>query len=63
MTDTVPNPTDVARCPVAHGTDFTDPDLVQRAVPLPEFAWLRQNKPMYWNPTWARKNETSSATC
>ena len=50
MTDTVPNPTDVARCPVAHGTDFTDPDLVQRAVPLPEFAWLRQNKPMYWNP-------------
>jgi len=41
---------DIPRCPVAHGTDLTDPDLVQARVPLPEFAYLRQNKPLYWNP-------------
>ena len=41
----------VERCPVAHGTDLTDPDLIQSSgVPLPEFAWLRENRPMYWNP-------------
>ena len=42
--------TDVPRCPVTDGTDFTDPDLVQERVPLPEFAYLRENRPMYWNP-------------
>jgi cholest-4-en-3-one 26-monooxygenase len=41
---------DVPRCPVAHGTDFTDPDLIQERVPLPEFAYLRQNQPICWNP-------------
>ena len=40
----------IDRCPVAHGTDFTDPDLIQARVPLPEFAYLRQNQPMFWNP-------------
>jgi cholest-4-en-3-one 26-monooxygenase len=50
MTDTVPTPTDVPRCPVAHGTDFTDPDRIQAGVPMPEFAYLRQNRPLYWNP-------------
>ena len=40
----------IDRCPVAHGTDFTDPDLIQSRVPLPEFAYLRQNEPMFWNP-------------
>ena len=39
----------IDRCPVAHGTDFTDPDLIQAGVPLPEFAYLRQTEPMYWN--------------
>ena len=34
----------IDRCPVAHGTDFTDPDLIQAGVPLPEFAYLRQNR-------------------
>ena len=42
--------TDVARCPVDHGRDFTDPDLIQSGVPLPEFAYLRENRPLYWNP-------------
>ena len=42
--------TDVPRCPVADGTDFTNPDLIQAGVPLPEFAYLRQNRPIYWNP-------------
>jgi cholest-4-en-3-one 26-monooxygenase len=40
----------VERCPVHAGTDLTDPDLVQERVPLPEFAWLRENRPLYWNP-------------
>lgn len=42
--------TDVERCPVVAGTDFTDPDLIQAGVPLPAFATLRQNRPLYWNP-------------
>lgn len=42
--------TDVPRCPVTAGTDFTDPDLMQERVPLPEFAYLRENRPLYWNP-------------
>ncbi|MEZ5204904.1 MAG: cytochrome P450 [Acidimicrobiales bacterium] len=40
----------IDRCPVAHGVDFTDPDRIQAGVPLPEFAWLRENRPLYWNP-------------
>ncbi len=40
----------VERCPVAAGTDFTDPDLIQAGVPLPQFAYLRQNRELYWNP-------------
>ena len=40
----------IERCPVSEGTDFTDPDLLQSRVPLPEFAWLRENRPMFWNP-------------
>ena len=28
----------IDRCPVAHGTDFTDPDTIQTAVPLPSGA-------------------------
>jgi cholest-4-en-3-one 26-monooxygenase len=42
--------TAIERCPVAAGTDLTDPDRVQAALPVPEFAWLRENRPMYWNP-------------
>ena len=40
----------IERCPVSPGTDFTDPDLIQSRIPLPEFAWLRENRPMFWNP-------------
>jgi cholest-4-en-3-one 26-monooxygenase len=39
----------IDRCPVAHGRDFTDPDLIQGGLPMPEFAWLRENRPLYWN--------------
>lgn len=41
---------DIPRCPVTQGTDFTNPDLLQERVPLPEFAQLRLTQPMYWNP-------------
>ncbi|MCU1354995.1 MAG: steroid C27-monooxygenase [Acidimicrobiales bacterium] len=37
-------------CPVQPGTDFTDPDTLVSGVPLPEFAYLRENAPMFWNP-------------
>lgn len=42
--------TSIERCPVAAGTDFTDPDMIQSGVPLPSFATLRQSRPLYWNP-------------
>ena len=37
--------------------DFTNPDLIQAGLPLPEFAYLRQNRPLYWNPQ--TREETS----
>ncbi|WP_055701098.1 MULTISPECIES: cytochrome P450 [Streptomyces] len=36
-------------CPaLPDGFDFTDPDLLQDRVPLPEFAQLRQTEPVRW---------------
>ncbi|WP_409236070.1 cytochrome P450 [Streptomyces sp. PA5.6] len=36
-------------CPaLPDGFDFTDPDLLQERVPLPEFARLRQTEPVRW---------------
>ncbi|MEH0555098.1 cytochrome P450 [Streptomyces sp. B21-101] len=38
-------------CPaLPDGFDFTDPDLLQHHVPLPEFAALRQAEPVRWIP-------------
>ncbi|MEH0443677.1 MULTISPECIES: cytochrome P450 [unclassified Streptomyces] len=38
-------------CPaLPDGFDFTDPDLLQHHVPLPEFAALRQVEPVRWIP-------------
>ncbi|MEU5592468.1 cytochrome P450 [Streptomyces sp. NPDC020298] len=38
-------------CPaLPDGFDFTDPDLLHRRVPLPEFAGLRQAEPVRWIP-------------
>ena len=50
MSTDLPSVPPVERCPVHPGTDLTAPDLVQGRVPMPEFAWLRENRPMYWNP-------------
>ncbi|MEV0317813.1 cytochrome P450 [Streptomyces sp. NPDC050658] len=36
-------------CPaLPDGFDFTDPDLLEHRVPLPEFATLRQSEPVRW---------------
>ncbi|WP_367041458.1 cytochrome P450 [Streptomyces sp. Je 1-332] len=36
-------------CPaLPDGFDFTDPDLLQERIPLPEFAQLRQTEPVRW---------------
>ncbi|MFD3514044.1 cytochrome P450 [Streptomyces sp. NPDC058657] len=36
-------------CPVLpEGFDFTDPDVLQAGVPLPEFARMRQTAPVWW---------------
>ncbi|MFF1381046.1 cytochrome P450 [Streptomyces sp. NPDC058308] len=36
-------------CPaLPDGFDFTDPDLLQDRIPLPEFAQLRQTQPVRW---------------
>lgn len=36
-------------CPFPHGFDFTDPDLVERGMPISEFAELRRTAPVWWN--------------
>src|SRR5690606_12860959 len=36
--------------PVPEGFDFTDPDLYAAGVPLGQFAELRMNAPVFWNP-------------
>ncbi|KOT75310.1 steroid C27-monooxygenase [Streptomyces rimosus subsp. pseudoverticillatus] len=37
-------------CPaLPDGFDFTDPDVYQSRVPLPEFARLRRTTPVWWN--------------
>jgi cholest-4-en-3-one 26-monooxygenase len=41
----------MAHCPaLPEGFDFTDPDLLQHRVPLPEFAELRATEPVHWVP-------------
>ena len=35
--------------PVPAGYDLTDPDTYAERVPFGEFAWLRQNAPIFWN--------------
>ncbi|MGW8376359.1 cytochrome P450 [Streptomyces sp. ODS28] len=37
-------------CPaLPDGFDFTDPDVYQERVPVPEFALLRETAPVWWN--------------
>ena len=36
-------------CPFGPGFDFTDPDVLQRGVPITEFAELRKTTPVWWN--------------
>jgi cholest-4-en-3-one 26-monooxygenase len=36
--------------PVDDRLDLSDPDLVADHLPLDEFAWLRRNQPVRWNP-------------
>jgi cholest-4-en-3-one 26-monooxygenase len=41
----------MAHCPaLPAGFDFTDPDVLQHRVPLPEFAELRATEPVHWVP-------------
>ena len=42
--------TQIQPVPVPEGFDFTDPDLYENRVPLAEFAELRMNAPIFWNP-------------
>ncbi|GAB2827142.1 cytochrome P450 [Streptomyces daliensis] len=43
----------MSSCPampeLPEGFDFTDPDVYQERVPVPEFALLRQTAPVWWN--------------
>ncbi len=37
-------------CPFMHdGFDFTSPDLLQKGMPVAEFAELRKTAPVWWN--------------
>jgi cholest-4-en-3-one 26-monooxygenase len=40
----------VPSTPVDAHLDLTDPDLLANHLPLGEFAWLRRNQPIRWNP-------------
>ncbi|MEV6316259.1 cytochrome P450 [Streptomyces sp. NPDC051776] len=41
----------MSSCPaLPEGFDFTDPDVYQQRLPLPEFAELRRTAPVWWNP-------------
>ncbi|MEO6988127.1 MAG: cytochrome P450 [Aquihabitans sp.] len=42
--------TQIQPVPVPEGFDFTNPDLYQDRIPLAEFAELRMNAPLFWNP-------------
>ncbi len=41
----------VAKCPFMQqeGWDFTNPDLLERGIPVQEFAQLRHTAPVWWN--------------
>ncbi|MBO8196203.1 cytochrome P450 [Streptomyces oryzae] len=40
----------MSSCPaLPDGFDFTDPDVYQERVPLPEFTLLRETAPVWWN--------------
>lgn len=41
--------TEVPACPFAAGFDFTDPDVLERGLPVQEFAELRRTAPVWWN--------------
>ncbi len=36
-------------CPFSPDFDFTDPDVLERGIPLTEFAQLRATAPVWWN--------------
>jgi cholest-4-en-3-one 26-monooxygenase len=40
----------VPSTPVNARLDLSDPDLIADHLPLEEFAWLRRNQPVRWNP-------------
>ncbi|MFZ0667382.1 MAG: cytochrome P450 [Acidimicrobiales bacterium] len=40
----------MAPTPVDADLDLSDPDLLADHLPLDEFAWLRKNQPIRWNP-------------
>jgi cholest-4-en-3-one 26-monooxygenase len=36
-------------CPMGAGFDFTNPDVLERGIPIHEFAHLRRTAPVWWN--------------
>lgn len=52
MTQSVPAAESAGRCPFMdqEGWDFTDPDLLEKGMPVKEFAELRKTAPVWWNP-------------
>jgi cholest-4-en-3-one 26-monooxygenase len=44
----------VPSTPVDARLDLSDPDLLADHLPLDEFAWLRRNQPIRWNPQGSR---------
>lgn len=46
MTETIGT---LGACPFGHGFDFTDPNVLERGMPVAEFARLRATAPVWWN--------------
>ncbi len=36
-------------CPFGQGFDFTNPDMLEKGIPVTEFAELRRTAPVWWN--------------
>ena len=36
-------------CPFGQGFDFTNPDILEKGIPVTEFAELRKTAPVWWN--------------
>ena len=47
-------------CPFGPGFDFTNPDILEKGIPVTEFAELRKTAPVWWNEQPSRSSTTAA---